>query len=122
MIFTFYHERLKDVPFLCVDGVVEAGLNLSHWPGNRTPAHLKADTSTEMALNLARDPGRDSWLEGVSIVSRVVARRFTRSLPMSVFTTRWYFGTVSLLYRLRARVDVQAIDARERIAAGWGAA
>jgi len=69
MIFTFYHERLKDVPFLCVDGVVEAGLNLSHWPGNRTPAHLKADTSTEMALNLARDPGRDSWLEGVSIVS-----------------------------------------------------
>jgi uncharacterized protein DUF6687 len=69
MIFTFYHERLKDFPFLCVDGVVEAGLNLSHWPGNRTPAHLKADTSTEMALNLARDPGRDSWLEGASIVS-----------------------------------------------------
>lgn len=69
MIFTFYDDRLKDASFLCVDGVVEAGLNLSHWPGNRTPAHLRADTSTEMALNLARDPGRGAWLEGVSIVS-----------------------------------------------------
>ncbi len=68
MIFTFYDERLKDVPFLCVDGVVDGGLNLSHWPGNRSPAHLKADTTTEMTLKLARDPGRDGWLRGVSIV------------------------------------------------------
>src|SRR3989449_2520890 len=69
MIFTYYDKRLDTVPFLCVDGVVEGGLNLSHWPGNRTPAHLKADTSTEMALKLARDSGRASWLEGVSIVT-----------------------------------------------------
>src|SRR5438552_2075440 len=69
MLFTFYDERLIIVPFLCVDGVVESGLNLSHWPGNRTPPHLKADTSTEMALRLARDPGRDDWLRGVSIVT-----------------------------------------------------
>ena len=69
MIFTYYDERLKVVPFVCVDGVVEGGLNVSHWPGNRTPAHLKADTSTEMALNLARDPGRDDWLKGVSVVT-----------------------------------------------------
>jgi hypothetical protein len=60
---------LNPVPFLCVDGVVEGGLNVSHWPGNRTPAHLKADTSTEMALKLARDPGREEWLRGVSIVT-----------------------------------------------------
>ncbi len=69
MIFTYYDERLDAVPFLCVDGVVESGLNVSHWPGNRTPPHLKADTSTEMALKLARDPGRASWLAGVSIVT-----------------------------------------------------
>lgn len=69
MIFTFYDDRLNTVPFLCVDGVVEGGLSLSHWPGNRTPAHLKADTSTEMALKLARDPGRGEWLRGVSIVT-----------------------------------------------------
>jgi uncharacterized protein DUF6687 len=69
MIFTYYDDRLNSVPFLCVDGVVPGGLNVSHWPGNRTPAHLKADTSTEIALNLARDPGRASWLQGVSIVT-----------------------------------------------------
>jgi hypothetical protein len=69
MLFTYYDERLKAVPFLCVDGVVADGLNVSHWPGNRTPSHLKADTSTEMALKLARDPGRAEWLEGVSIVT-----------------------------------------------------
>ena len=69
MIFTFYDERLATLPFLCVDGVVASGLSLSHWPGNRSPAHLKADTSTEMALKLARDPGRSDWLNGVSIVT-----------------------------------------------------
>ena len=69
MIFTYYDERLNSARFVCVDGVVEGGLNLSHWPGNRTPAHLKADTSTEMALRLARDPGREEWLRGVSIVT-----------------------------------------------------
>jgi Family of unknown function (DUF6687) len=69
MLFAFYEEALDDLPFLCVDGVVDRGLNLSHWPGNRTPPHLKADTSTEMALHLARDPGRDAWLRGVSIVT-----------------------------------------------------
>src|SRR6267143_3666180 len=69
MIFTFHDERLNGVPFLCVDGVVEGGLNLSHWPGNRTPAHLKADTSTEMALKLALDPGRADWIRGISIVT-----------------------------------------------------
>ncbi len=69
MLFTYYDERLASMPFVCVDGVVPTGHNLSHWPGNRTPPHLRADTSTEMALKLARDPERDSWLRGVSIVT-----------------------------------------------------
>jgi hypothetical protein len=69
MIFTYYDTRLDTLPFLCVDGVVDRGLNVSHWPGNRTPAHLKADTTTDMMLRLARDPGRAAWLEGVSIVT-----------------------------------------------------
>jgi hypothetical protein len=69
VIFTFYHDGLRSAPFLCVDGVVDEGFNLSHWPGNRTPAHLKADTSTEMALNLAGDAGRVEWLRGVEVVT-----------------------------------------------------
>ena len=41
---------------VCCDGLVPgAGLHLSHWEGNETPAHLKADTSTEIALRCARE-------------------------------------------------------------------
>lgn len=40
-----------DEPVLCVDGILDApGLNLSHWPGNATPAALKRDLSTGIAL------------------------------------------------------------------------
>jgi hypothetical protein len=64
-----FHDPGLEEPFLCVDGVVEGGLNLSHWPGNRTPNHLRADTTTEMVLKLARDPERETWLRGVPIVT-----------------------------------------------------
>lgn len=69
MKFSLYDPALPDDSFICVDGVVDGGLNLSHWPGNRTPSHLKADTTTEMVLNLARDPGRNGWLRDVTIVT-----------------------------------------------------
>lgn len=40
---------------ISVDGAWDApGLNLSHWPGNRTPAELKHDLSTGVALRFAR--------------------------------------------------------------------
>ncbi len=47
---------LPDTPdlHLSVDGMTPAGPNLSHWPGNRTPARWKADLSTGIALNFAR--------------------------------------------------------------------
>lgn len=38
-------------PVISVDGAFSApGLNLSHWPGNTTPPHLKRDLSTGIAL------------------------------------------------------------------------
>lgn len=39
-----------------VDGMTPAGPNLSHWPGNRTPAKWKADLSTGICLAFARAP------------------------------------------------------------------
>lgn len=42
---------------ISVDGAWgQAGLNLSHWPGNTTPAELRHDLSTGVALNFARLP------------------------------------------------------------------
>lgn len=46
-----------DQPVLSVDGAFGApGLNLSHWPGNRTPAELAHELSTGIALAFARLP------------------------------------------------------------------
>src|SRR5262245_48293696 len=67
--FEFYREDLDPAVTLVVDGVAPAVLNLSHWPGNRTPSRYRADTTTEMALHLAGDPQRERFLEGIRIVS-----------------------------------------------------
>lgn len=55
---------------LSVDGMTPAGPNLSHWPGNRTPAKWKADLSTAIALRFARAAAaeQDDFLGGVRLV------------------------------------------------------
>lgn len=67
--FEFYSEKLDPTVTLVVDGVAGKTLNLSHWPGNRTPQRYRADTTTEMALRLAADPQREDFLHPVRIVS-----------------------------------------------------
>ena len=69
MRFEFYHEGLKGAPLLAVDGTVDGALHLSHWEGNTTPRELKADTSTEIALNFAAWPRREEWARGVEVVT-----------------------------------------------------
>ena len=69
MRFEFYHEGLADVPKLSVDGTVENAIHLSHWQGNETPAHLRADTSTEIALNFVAAPDRDVIARGIELVT-----------------------------------------------------
>lgn len=55
---------------LSVDGMSADGPNLSHWPGNRTPRHLKADLSTGICLRFARLPAheRAAFLAGATQV------------------------------------------------------
>lgn len=67
--FRYFREDLDPARTLMVDGLTPTGPSLSHWPGNRTPEHLRADTTTEMALRLARDPGRNGFLSGVRVIS-----------------------------------------------------
>ena len=69
MRFEFYQEGLNAGPLLSVDGTVEGALHLSHWEGNATPDELRADTSTEIALNFAAWPGRTEWARGVEVVT-----------------------------------------------------
>ena len=83
MQFEFYHEGLADVPKLSVDGTVENAVHFSHWQGNRTPAELVADTSTEIALNLVASPRRDEWTQGIELVTN---NHFDTDGVLSVWT------------------------------------
>jgi hypothetical protein len=50
-------DRAVPEPLVSVDGAWnQKGLNLSHWPGNTTPAGLKRDLSTEVVFAFDRLP------------------------------------------------------------------
>ena len=69
MRFQFYTDALENTPKLSVDGTVPNSVHFSHWEGNETPEELKADTSTEIALNLVASPKRDSFTQGIDLVT-----------------------------------------------------
>ena len=69
MRFEFYTDALENTPKLSVDGTVPNSVHLSHWEGNETPPELKADTSTEIALNLVASPQRESFTKGIDLVT-----------------------------------------------------
>ena len=69
MRFEFYTDALDNVPKLSVDGTVDNAIHFSHWQGNETPPELKADTSTEIALNLVASPNRAALTQGIELVT-----------------------------------------------------
>ena len=83
MRFEYYHAGLDNVPKLSVDGTVENAVHFSHWKGNQTPASLKADTSTEIALNLVSSPERDQFTQGIDLVTN---NHFDTDGVLSVWT------------------------------------
>lgn len=83
MRFQFYSETLDDVPKLAVDGTVPKSIHFSHWEGNTTPAEVKADTSTEIALNLVASPNRAVLTQDIELV---VNNHFDTDGVLSVWT------------------------------------
>lgn len=69
MRFEFYSDAIASVPKLSVDGTVDNAIHFSHWQGNQTPVSVKADTSTEIALNVAAAPNRDELTQGIDLVT-----------------------------------------------------
>jgi hypothetical protein len=69
-------------PAICCDGLVDgAGLHLTHWRGNRTPAALKADTSTEIALRFVDSTLAPAWAD-----APVLNNHFDTDGVLSVWT------------------------------------
>ena len=69
MRFEFYSDAIAGLPKLSVDGTVDNAIHFSHWKGNETPASVKADTSTEIALNVAAAANRDQLTQGIDLVT-----------------------------------------------------
>src|SRR6266852_1696871 len=83
MRFEYYSDAIADVPKLSVDGTVDDAIHFSHWKGNKTPAQVKADTSTEIALNLAAAPNREELTSGIDLVTN---NHFDTDGVLSVWT------------------------------------
>src|SRR6266852_894317 len=79
----YYNDRLVSTPKLSVDGTVNNAIHFSHWKGNKTPASVKADTSTEIALNLAAAPNREELTSGIDLVTN---NHFDTDGVLSVWT------------------------------------
>ena len=94
MRFEFYTEALANIPKLSVDGTVDNSIHFSHWEGNTTAPELKADTSTEIALNLVASPNRTALTNDIELVTN---NHFDTDGTLSVWTV--LNGERALAYR-----------------------
>lgn len=99
MRFEFYSDAIADVPKLSVDGTVDNAIHFSHWNGNRTPQSVKADTSTEIALNVVASPSREELTQGIDLV------------------TNNHFDTDGVLSVWAMLTGERALDRRDRLVA-----
>src|ERR1700704_378366 len=83
MRFEYYSDAIATSPKLSADGTVGNAIHFSHWKGNKTPASVKADTSTEIALNLVAAPDRDELMQGIDLVTN---NHFDTDGVLSVWT------------------------------------
>ncbi len=103
MRFEFYSESLSNIPKLSVDGTVPNSIHFSHWEGNQTPAEVKADTSTEIALNLVSSPNRAELTRGIELVTN---NHFDTDGVLSVWTVLTGERALELRENLIAAAEV----------------
>jgi hypothetical protein len=102
MRFEFYNAGIESAPKLSVDGTVANSLHFSHWQGNKTPASLKADTSTEIALKLVSAHDYAELTQGIELVTN---NHFDTDGVMSVWTLLAGERALSLRERLIAAAE-----------------
>src|SRR5712671_4581801 len=102
MKFEYYSDAIANVPKLSVDGTVDNAVHLSHWKGNHTPASVKADTSTEIALNLVAAPNRQELTQGIDLVTN---NHFDTDGVLSVWTVLTGQSALELRQQLIAAAE-----------------
>jgi hypothetical protein len=81
--FEYYSDAIATASKLSVDGTVDNAIHFSHWKGNQTPVSVKADTSTEIALNLVAAANREQLTQGINLVTN---NHFDTDGVLSVWT------------------------------------
>ncbi|HTL58938.1 MAG TPA: AarF/ABC1/UbiB kinase family protein [Candidatus Limnocylindrales bacterium] len=61
-----------------------------------------------------------NFKRGVDLFTEIARKRYSRSRPCTPTLSRQQFGIASILYRLKARVDVRSISEKELKATDWG--
>jgi hypothetical protein len=69
LVYRHWHDGLDPAVCLSVDGGAPGALNLSHWPGNRTPDRFRHDLSTGSCLLLAKAQDREEILRDITTVT-----------------------------------------------------
>src|SRR5712692_9028112 len=83
MRFEYYSDAIADAPKLSVDGTLDNAIHFSHWKGKETPLSVKADTATEIALNLVAAANREELTRGIDLVTN---NHFDTDGVLSVWT------------------------------------
>ncbi|MCA8947360.1 MAG: hypothetical protein KDB29_14090 [Planctomycetes bacterium] len=69
LVYQHWSDDLDPEVCVSVDGNAPGRLNLSHWPGNRTPVRFRHDLSTGMCIKLAESKDRLETLRGITTVT-----------------------------------------------------
>lgn len=69
LVYRHWREGMDPEECVSVDGNAPGRINLSHWPGNRTPIYFRHDLSTGSVLLLNQYSGRAGVLEGITTVT-----------------------------------------------------
>jgi hypothetical protein len=102
MRFEFYRDAIANVPKLSVDGTVDNAIHFSHWNGNETPESVKADTSTEIVLNVVAAPNRQELTRKIDLVTN---NHFDTDGILSVWTMLTGERALSLRSKLIAAAE-----------------
>jgi hypothetical protein len=102
MRFEFYSDAIANVPKLSVDGTVDNAIHFSHWKGNETPESVKADTSTEIVLNVVAAPNPQELARSIDLVTN---NHFDTDGILSVWTMLTGQRALSLRSRLIAAAE-----------------
>ena len=102
------HKRVSVSP--TISATLLTGISRMSLRCHAPPRSLPKPIPSKTAKNLR---------QGIGLAEKYMRRRYSRSHPASVAVARHHFGFRAVLYRLKAKFNLQAIAKEEMKATGW---